>query len=102
MDGSEKRREPRYKIEASAEVRYQGVTVNARVVEISKHGARFICPKYIQPGAIIDAVIFLKDPERISGEVKWVTAESIPAQGTMSYTMGVACKEAMLIPEDQS
>lgn len=102
MDGSEERTEPRYKIEASAELRYQGVTVNARVVEISKHGARFICPKYIQPGAKIDAVIFLKDPERISGEVKWVIAEPIPGQGAMSYKMGVACKEAILIPNDLS
>ena len=100
MGGKEDRREPRYKIHAPAEVKYQGITVNAQAVEISKHGCRFVCPKPIQPGTKIEAVIFLKDPERLSGEVKWVIAEPIPSQGTMSYKVGVACDEALLIPEE--
>ena len=100
MGEKNNRREPRYKIQAPAEVKYQGITLNAQAVEISKHGCRLVCPKPIQPGTRIDAVIFLKDPERVSGEVKWVIAESIPSQGTMSYIVGVACKEALLIPDD--
>lgn len=100
MAEKNKRKEPRYKIQAPAEVKYQGVTLNAQAIEISKFGCRLVCSKPIQPGTKIEAVLFLKDPERVSGEVKWVIAEPIPSQGTMSYVVGVACKEALLIPED--
>jgi hypothetical protein len=101
MEKEEKRKEPRYKVDASVEIKYQGKTVNGKAVEISKHGARLVCPAPIQPGAKIDAVIFLKDPERVSGEVKWAIAEPDPTQGTISYVIGVALREALVLPDDE-
>lgn len=98
MSGKEQRREPRYQTQASAEVKYRGTTLNVQVVEISRHGCRMVCPKLIQPGAMIDIVLFLKNPERVTGEVKWAFAEPISARGTISYQMGVALKEAVTIP----
>ena len=96
--GKEKRRDKRFKIEANVEIRYLGKTFKAQTVDISKRGFGFVSPKLISPGTKIDAVIFLKTPERVSGEVKWVIAEPDPSEGTMSYRTGVAVKGIIPLP----
>jgi len=100
MEGTERRRDKRFKIEANVEIRYLGKTFNAQTVDVSKRGFGFVSPKLISPGTKIDAVIFLKTPERVSGEVKWVIAEPDPSQGTIAYRTGVAVKGTIPIPEE--
>jgi hypothetical protein len=97
-EGKERRREKRFKIEANVEVRCLGKTFNAQTVDISKRGFGFVSAKLINPGTKIDAVIFLKTPERVSGEVKWVIAEPDPSGGAMSYRTGVAVKGTIPVP----
>jgi hypothetical protein len=84
------------------EVKFEDKTFNARAIDISKHGFCIMCPKIIEPGSKIDAVIFLKDPERVSGEVKWATAELDPGQGTMRYKMGVEVKGTILVSDEMA
>jgi len=98
MEGKEKRKDRRFKVKANVEVRYLGMTINAQVVDISKRGFGFVSPKLINPGTKVEAVIFLKNPERVSGEVKWVIAEPDPSQGTMAYKTGVAVNGTIPIP----
>lgn len=83
----ERRREQRYKINAEAEVRYDNNTINAKALEISKHGIKIESADFIEPGTKVEAVLFLKEPERISGEVKWVVAEQ--GQEKVSYKIGI-------------
>ncbi|UCG81052.1 MAG: PilZ domain-containing protein [Desulfobacterales bacterium] len=95
----EKRKEDRYKIDARAEVKYGATTVSVTAIEISKSGFRIQSADFIEPGTKIEAVLFLKEPKRIAGEVKWVLAE--PGQGTIIYKIGVFCKSGKLVTEDK-
>lgn len=95
----EKRKEDRYKIDASAEVKYGATTISVKAVEISKNGFRMESSDFIEPGTKIEAVIFMKEPRRIAGEVKWVLAE--PGQATIIYKIGVFCKSEKLVTEDK-
>ena len=100
MADDERRKDRRYKIEANAEIRCLNMKINVKILDISKRGFRFVTPKLIKPGTKIDAVIFLKEPERVSGEIRWVIAEPDLAQGKMDYVMGVAVSGSITIPDD--
>ncbi len=83
----ERRSEQRYKLNAEAEVTYGNNTINAKALEISKHGIKIESAEPIEPGTKVETVLFLKEPERISGEVKWVIAE--PGQEKVIYKIGI-------------
>lgn len=96
----EKRKEPRYKIDAAVEVKYGTTTINAKAIEISRHGIKIESTDLIEPGTIVAVVLFLKEPERISGEVKWVLAE--PGQGKVNYRIGIYCEMRNFIANNAS
>jgi hypothetical protein len=97
--GKERRKEERYKIDASAEVKYGATTINVKAVEISKSGLRIQSSDFIEPGTKIEALLLMKEPKRISGEVKWAVAELGPAGVT--YKIGIYCKSGELIKDDE-
>ncbi|MBW1739767.1 MAG: PilZ domain-containing protein [Deltaproteobacteria bacterium] len=96
----ERRKDPRYKIDAAVEVRYGTHTIYGKAVEISTHGIRIESTDPIEPGTEVEAVLFLKEPERVSGEIKWVLAE--PGQGRVNYKMGIYCKSGDLITDNHN
>jgi hypothetical protein len=95
----ERRQEARYKIDASAEVKYGATTINVTAVEISKSGIRIQSADFIEPGTKVQTVLFLKEPQRIYGEVKWVLAE--PGAAGIVYKIGIFCKSGELVPDDE-
>jgi hypothetical protein len=95
----ERREETRYKVDATAELKYGATTLKVKAVEISKHGLRIESENFINPGARVEAVVFLKEPQRVSGEVKWVLAEA-GASG-MFYKIGIFCRAGQLVTDDQ-
>ncbi len=97
--GAERRKEERHKIDASAEVKYGATTINVKAVEISKSGLKIQSSDFIEPGTRIEALLLLKEPKRISGEVKWAVAEFGPAGVT--YKIGIFCKTGELIKDDE-
>jgi len=97
--GKERRKEERHKIDASAEVKYGTTTINVKAVEISKNGFRIQSSDFIEPGTKIDALLLMKEPKRVSGEVKWAVAELGPAGVT--YKIGIFCKSGELIKDDE-
>lgn len=96
----ERRKEARYKIDASAEVKYGATTINVKAIEISKSGIRIQSGDFIDPGTKVQTVLFLKEPQRVYGEVKWVLAE--PGAAGIVYNIGIFCKSGELIPADQA
>jgi hypothetical protein len=95
----ERRKEARYKIDASAEVRYGTTTIHVKAIEISKSGIRIQSADFIDPGTKVQTVLFLKEPQRVYGEVKWVLAE--PGAAGMVYKIGIFCKSGELVPGDE-
>jgi len=95
----ERREEERYKVDAAAEVKYGATTLKVKAVEISKRGMRIESENFINPGTKVEAVLFLKEPQRVSGEVKWVLAE--PGPSGMSYKIGISCESGQLVADDQ-
>jgi hypothetical protein len=98
--GKERRKEERYKIDASAEVKYGAITINVKAVEISKSGLRIQSSDFIEPGTKIEVLLLMKEPKRVSGEVKWAVAELGPAGVT--YKIGIFCKSGELIKDDEA
>ena len=96
----ERRKEPRHDIDAAAEVKYGSTTIKVKAVEISKSGVRVESTDFIQPGTKVEAVLFLKEPQRISGEVKWVLAE--PGEGGIIYKIGISCESVRLITNNKA
>ena len=94
----ERRKEERYKVDASAEVKYGATTINVKAIEISKSGLQIQSSDFIEPKTEVEVVLVLKEPKRVSGEVKWVVAEFGPAG--VSYKIGIFCKSGDLIPDD--
>ena len=94
----ERREEARYKVDATAELKYGATTLNVKAVEISQHGMRIESESFINPGTKVQAVLFLKEPQRVSGEVKWVLAE--PGASGMSYKIGIYCESGQLVTDD--
>lgn len=95
----ERRKEPRYKIDASAELKYGATTIKVKAVEISRRGIRIESTDFIDPGTRVEAVLFLKEPQRVSGEVKWVLAE--PGATGIMYKIGIFCESGELVGEDE-
>lgn len=95
----ERREEARYKIDASAELKYGSTTLNVKAVEISKSGLRIQANEFIEPGTKVQAVLLMKEPKRISGEVKWVFAEPGPAG--VSYKIGIYCRAGQLTMDEE-
>ena len=95
----ERRDEARYKVDAAAELKYGATTLKVKAVEISKHGMRIESEDFINPGTKVEAVLFLKEPQRISGEVKWVLAE--PGAQGITYKIGIFCAAGQLVADDQ-
>ena len=96
----DRREEARYKVDATAELKYGATTLNVKAVEISKHGMRIESESFISPGTKVQAVLFLKEPQRVSGEVKWVLAE--PGAAGMSYKIGIHCESGQLVTDDEA
>jgi hypothetical protein len=94
----ERREEARYKVDATAELKYGANTLSVKAVEISKHGMRIESESFINPGTKVQAVLFLKEPQRVSGEVKWVLAE--PGASGMFYKIGIYCESGQLVTDD--
>ena len=94
----ERREEARYKVDATAELKYGATTLNVKAVEISKHGMRIESESFINPGTKVQAVLFLNEPQRVSGEVKWVLAE--PGASGMFYKIGIHCASGQLVADD--
>jgi hypothetical protein len=95
----ERRTEARYKIDATAELKYGATTLKVKAVEISKRGIRIESTSFIEPGKKIEAVLFLKEPQRVAGEVKWVLAE--PGPTGIVYKIGIFCITGKLVPDDE-
>jgi hypothetical protein len=95
----ERREEARYKVDATAELKVGATTLKVKAVEISKHGMRIESEDFINPGTRVEAVVFLKEPQRVSGEVKWVLAE--PGASGMFYKIGIYCKAGQLVTDDE-
>lgn len=95
----ERREEARYKVDATAELKYGATTLKVKAVEISKRGMRIESTNFINPGTKVEAVLFLKEPQRVSGEVKWVLAE--PGATGMLYKIGIFCLSGQLVADDQ-
>jgi hypothetical protein len=93
----ERRKEARYKIDAAVELKFGTTTVNAKAIEISKHGIRIECAQLIDPGTRVQAVIFLKEPQKVLGEVNWAIAE--PGPTGILYTMGLFCESGRLVSD---
>ncbi len=91
----ERRKEPRYQVDAHAEVICGDDRFDATVTEISKHGIRLKSADFVEPGRKVKMVVFLGSPERVSGEVMWVLAE--PKEGTVTYRMGIYCESGGVI-----
>lgn len=94
----EKREEPRYKIDAAAEVRYGTNTIDARAVEISAHGVRIESTSSLKIGIKVEVTLFFKKPERFFGKVQWVFTEV--GKGGLNYKMGIYCEEGGLITDN--
>ena len=95
----ERREEARYKVDATAELKYGATTLKVKAVEISKRGMRIESENFINPGTKVEAVLFLKQPQRVSGEVKWVLAE--PGASGITYKIGIFCEAGQLITDDE-
>jgi len=95
----ERRKYPRYKIDTAAEVRYRNTTIDAKAIEISAHGVRIESTSMIRPGTKVDVTLFLREPERFSGEVEWIIAEH--GQETVNYKIGIYCEEGGLISNNE-
>jgi len=95
----ERREEARYKVDATAELKYGATTLKVKAVEISKHGIRIESENFINPGTKVQAVLFLKEPQRVSGEVKWVLAE--PGASGMFYKIGIFCEGRQLVADEE-
>ena len=98
--GEERRKEERHTIDASAEVKYGATTINVKAVEISKSGLRIQSSDFIEPGTKIEVLLLMKEPKRVSGEVKWAVAELGPAGVT--YKIGIFYKSGELIKDDEA
>jgi hypothetical protein len=96
--GKERRTEERYKIDASAEVKYGATTINVKAVEISENGLRIQSSDFIEPGTKTEVLLLMKEPKRVSGEVTWAVAELGPAGVT--YKIGIFCKTGQLVKDD--
>jgi len=94
----EKREEPRYKIDATAEVRYRNNIIAARAVEISAHGLRIESTSSLRPGIKVEVTLFLKKTERFFGIIQWVLTEV--GKGGLNYKMGIYCEEGGLITDN--
>jgi len=95
----ERREEARYKVDAAAELKYGTTTIKVKAVEISKRGMRIESTSFINPGTKVEAVLFLKEPQRVSGEVKWVLAD--PGAAGMSYKIGISCDSGQLVTDEE-
>jgi hypothetical protein len=95
----ERREEARFKVDATAELKYGATTLKVKAVEISKRGMRIESTNFINPGTKVQAVLFLKEPQRVSGEVKWVLAE--PGASGMFYKIGISCESGQLVTGDE-
>lgn len=95
----ERRKDERYKIDASAEVKYGATTINVKAIEISKSGLRIQSSDFIEPKTKVEVVLLLKEPKRVSGEVKWAVAEFGPAG--ISYKIGIFCKSGDVMTDDE-
>jgi hypothetical protein len=95
----ERRQETRYQIDASAEIKFGTTTIKVKAVEISKHGLRIQSNDFIEPGTKIQTVVFLKEPQQVAGEVKWVVAE--PGAAGIVYKIGIFCKSGNLKTDDE-
>ena len=95
----ERRQETRYQIDASAEIKFGTTIIKVKAVEISKHGLRIQSNDFIEPGTRIETVVFLKEPQRVAGEVKWVVAE--PGATGIVYKIGIFCKSGNLATDDK-
>jgi len=61
----EKRKEPRYKIDATAEVRYRNNIIAARAVDISAHGLKIECTSSLRPGIKVEVTLFFKKNRKV-------------------------------------
>ena len=98
--GEERREEERYKIDASAEIKYGATTINVKAVEISENGLRIQSSDFIEPETKIEVLLLMKEPKMVSGEVKWAVAEFGPAGVT--YKIGIFCKTGELVKDDEA
>lgn len=97
--GKEKRREERYKIDANGEVKYGNATARVKVIDISKSGIGIQSSSLIEPGTDVEILLLLKEPKRVSGEVKWALAEPGPAG--IVYKIGIFCQSGELVKDDK-
>jgi hypothetical protein len=85
--------EEKYCVNAAVQTKY-GISIRGIAAPKSGRWLSIQSNDFLRPGTDVETVLFLKEPERISGQVRWTLAE--PTEDKIRYRMGI-----WLPPEEQ-
>ncbi|MBW1896704.1 MAG: hypothetical protein JRI47_06570 [Deltaproteobacteria bacterium] len=84
--------EEKYCINAAVQTKF-GVLIRGVACPMKGRWLSIQSDGFIRPGTDVDTVLFLKEPARHSGQVRWTLAE--PTEDKIVYKMGI------LLPLDE-
>ena len=73
-------------VNAAIQTKY-GTSVRGVAFLMSKRWVNVQSDCFIRPGTEVETLLFLKEPERVEGEVRWAIAE--PTEDKIVYKMGI-------------
>jgi hypothetical protein len=78
--------EEKYCINAAVQTRF-GVSIRGVACPMKGRWLSVQSDEFIRPGTDVDTVLFLKEPTRIPGQVRWTLAD--PQEDKIVYKMGI-------------
>lgn len=85
--------EEKYSVNAAVQTKYGAQSIRGIAALMSRRWVSVRSDEFILPGTQVETLLFLKEPERVSGEVRWTLAE--PQEDKIVYRMGI-----WLVPEE--
>ena len=79
--------EEKYSINAAVQTKYGTHSIRGIAALTSRRWVSVLSTDFILPGTEVETLLFLKEPERVSGEVRWTLAEH--KEDKIVYRMGI-------------
>ena len=79
--------EEKYKVNAAVQEKYGSTSIRGKASVTGDRWVSVRSTQFMDPGTEVETLLFLKEPERMAGEVRWTLAE--PTEDRIVYKMGI-------------
>jgi hypothetical protein len=79
--------EEKFKVNAAVQARCGTDSIRGIASFTGDRWVSFRSTQFMDPGTEVETLLFLKEPERMAGEVRWALAE--PTEDKIVYRMGI-------------